>query len=124
MGVRGSGEGKCEGKKTTLTLTLTPFITVCQPVTAKSEGVRVKNKKFFQPYSSKSFFVFFTLTIPAGKHTACRISMDGRQIQWTGCKKAALYRQYTYAAPLVQGGCTVGARVLHFSGTAIYRCLQ
>ena len=47
MGVRGSGEGKCEGKKTTLTLTLTPFITVCQPVTAKSEGVRVKNKKNF-----------------------------------------------------------------------------
>ena len=56
MGVRGSGEGKCEGKKTTLTLTLTPFITVCQPVTAKSEGVRVKNKKkLFQPYSSKHF---------------------------------------------------------------------
>ena len=47
MGVRGSGEGKCEGKKATLTLTLTPFITVCQPVTAKSEGVRVKNKKTF-----------------------------------------------------------------------------
>ena len=45
MGVRGSGEGKCEGKKAALTLTLTPFITVCQPVTAKSEGVRVKNKK-------------------------------------------------------------------------------
>ena len=47
MGVRGSGEGKCEGKKTTLTLTLTPFITVCQPVTARSEGVRVKTKKTF-----------------------------------------------------------------------------
>ena len=45
MGVRGSGEGKCEGKKTTLTLTPTPFITVCQPVTAKSEGVRVKKQK-------------------------------------------------------------------------------
>ena len=45
MGVRGSGEGKCEGKKTTLTLTLTPFITVRQPVTAKSEGVRVKKQK-------------------------------------------------------------------------------
>ena len=56
MGVRESGEGKCEGKKATLTLTLTPFITVCQPVTAKSEGVRVKNKKkLFQPYSSKPF---------------------------------------------------------------------
>ena len=32
-------------KKTTLTLTLTPFIAVCQPVTAKSEGVRVKKQK-------------------------------------------------------------------------------
>ena len=62
MGVRGSGEGKCEGKKTTLTLTLTPFITVCQPVTAKSEGVRVKNKKkLFQPYSSNCFILSFKL---------------------------------------------------------------
>ena len=43
--MRGSGEGKCEGKKATLTLTLTPFITVCQSVTAKSEGVRVKKQK-------------------------------------------------------------------------------
>mgnify|MGYP006968349384 CR=1 FL=1 len=51
MGVRGSGEGKCEGKKATLTLTLTPYITVCQPVTAKSEGVRVKKqKKLFDLY--------------------------------------------------------------------------
>ena len=47
MGVRGSGEGKCEGKKTTLTLTLTPFAVVCQSVTAKGEGVRVKKKKTF-----------------------------------------------------------------------------
>ena len=45
MGVRGSGEGKCEGKKATLTLPLTPYITICQPVTAKSEGVRVKKQK-------------------------------------------------------------------------------
>ena len=45
MGVRGSGEGKCEGKKATLTLTLTPFVAVCQSVTAKSEGVRVKKQK-------------------------------------------------------------------------------
>ena len=45
MGVRGSGEGKCEGKKATLTLTLTPYITACQSVTAKSEGVRVKKQK-------------------------------------------------------------------------------
>ena len=50
MGVRESGEGKCEGKKATLTLTLTPFITVCQPVTAKSEGVRVKTEKLFDLY--------------------------------------------------------------------------
>ena len=43
--------GKCEGKKFTLTLTLTLFITVCQLVTAKGEGVRVKNeKKIFDLY--------------------------------------------------------------------------
>ena len=45
MGVRGSGEGKCEGKKAALTLTLTLFVVVCQSVTAKSEGVRVKKQK-------------------------------------------------------------------------------
>ena len=56
MGVRESGEGKCEGKKATLTLTLTPFITVCQPVTAKSEGVRVKNKKTFSTVQLEMFF--------------------------------------------------------------------
>ena len=39
--MRGSGEGK----KATLTLPLTPFITVCQSVTTKSEGVRVKKQK-------------------------------------------------------------------------------
>ena len=37
--------GWCEGKKLTLTLTLTLFIAVCQPVTVKSEGVRVKKQK-------------------------------------------------------------------------------
>ena len=58
MGVRGSGEGKCEGKKTTLTLTLTAFIAVCQPVTAKSEGVRVKNKKNFFNRTARNVFLF------------------------------------------------------------------
>ena len=58
MGVRGSGEGKCEGKKAALTLTLTPFITVCQPVTAKSEGVRVKNKKNFFNRTARNVFLF------------------------------------------------------------------
>ena len=47
MSVRESGEGKCEGKKTTLTLTLTLFVSVCQSVTAKSEGVRVEKQKLF-----------------------------------------------------------------------------
>ena len=34
----------------TLTLTLTLFFAVCQSVTAKSEGVRVKKKKLFLFY--------------------------------------------------------------------------
>ena len=68
MGVRESGEGKCEGKKATLTLTLTPFITVCQPVTAKSEGVRVKNKK--KTFSTVQL-VFFKLYDFANSSFAC-----------------------------------------------------
>ena len=60
MGVRGSGEGKCEGKKAALTLALTLFITVCQSVTAKSEGVRAKNKKnwFFVNLGGKKSCLF------------------------------------------------------------------
>ena len=42
-----STEGKCEGKKFTLTLTLTLFLVVNQSVTVKSEGVRVKKEKTF-----------------------------------------------------------------------------
>ena len=44
-GREGKCEGKCEGKKATLTLALTLFVFVSQSVTAKSEGVRAKNKK-------------------------------------------------------------------------------
>ena len=111
----------------------------------------------FQPYRSKTFFSFFTLTpslfvwnalfigvsvvrvsvrvsdlpshyshtyphhlapphnltLPAGSIQLAGDSMDGRQIQWTGRKKAALYRQYSYGILLVQGCCTVGATMLH-----------
>lgn len=63
MGVRGSGEGKCEGKKAALTLTLTPFITVCQPVTAKSEGVRVKNKKNFFNRTARNISIMYVVTL-------------------------------------------------------------
>ena len=35
-----------------------------------------------------------------------------------GAKKAAVYRQYSYAALLVQLCCTFGARMLYSSGTA------
>ena len=42
-----STEGKCEGKKSALTLALTLFLAVCQFVTAKGEGVRVKKEKNF-----------------------------------------------------------------------------
>ena len=56
-------EGKCEGKKTTLTLTLTPFITVCQPVTAKSEGVRVKNKKNFFNRTARNISIMYVVTL-------------------------------------------------------------
>ena len=42
-----STEGKCEGKKFTLTLALTLFLAVSQSVTVKSEGVRVKKEKTF-----------------------------------------------------------------------------
>ena len=38
---------RCEGKDFTLTPTLTLFVTDCQPVKRKSEGVRAKNKKNF-----------------------------------------------------------------------------
>ena len=54
-----------------------------------------------------------TLTLPAGSILLAGDSMDGRQIQWTGRKKAALYRQYSYGILLVQLCCTFGARVLH-----------
>ena len=50
-----STEGKCEGKKFTLTLALTLFLAVSQSVTAKSEGVRVKKEKklfFYKPLLS------------------------------------------------------------------------
>ena len=40
-------------------------------------------------------------------------SMDGRQIQWTGRKKAALYQQYSYGILLVQLCSTAGATMLH-----------
>ena len=53
------------------------------------------------------------LTLPAGSILLAGDSMDGRQIQWTGRKKAALYRQYSYGILLVQLCCTFGARVLH-----------
>ena len=52
------------------------------------------------------------LTIPAGSTLLAGDSMNGRQIQWTGRKKAALYRQYSYGILLVQLCCTVGATML------------
>ena len=52
------------------------------------------------------------LTLPAGSILLAGDSMDGRQIQWTGRKKAALYRQYSYGILLVQLCCTVGATML------------
>ena len=52
------------------------------------------------------------LTLPAGSTLLAGDSMDGRQIQWTGRKKAALYRQYSYGILLVQLCCTVGATML------------
>ena len=61
---------------------------------------------------------FFTLTLPshltlpAGSTLLAGDSMNGRQIQWTGRKKAALYRQYSYGILLVQLCCTVGATML------------
>ena len=42
------------------------------------------------------------LTLPAGSTLLAGDSMNGRQIQWTGRKKAALYRQYSYGILLVQ----------------------
>ena len=53
------------------------------------------------------------LTLPAGSIQLAGDSMDGRQIQWTGCKKTALYRQYSYGILLVQLCCTAGATMLH-----------
>ena len=35
-----------------------------------------------------------------------------------------LHCWYSYAAPLVQGCCTIGARLLHFSGTVFSNCLK
>ena len=66
----------------------------------------------------KKFFLFFTLTpshltLPAGSTLLAGDSMNGRQIQWTGRKKAVLYRQYSYGILLVQLCCTVGATMLH-----------
>ena len=52
------------------------------------------------------------LTLPAGSTLLAGDSMNGRQIQWTGRKKAALYRQYSYGILLVQLCCTVGATML------------
>ena len=52
------------------------------------------------------------LTLPAGSTLLAGDSMNGRQIQWTGRKKAALYRQYSYGILLVQQCCTVGATML------------
>ena len=52
VGVRilceGKYEGKCEGRRFTLTLTLTTETTINRAFQAESEGVRVKKeKKFF-----------------------------------------------------------------------------
>ena len=83
-----SGEGKCEGKCFTLTL-LSHLPS--QPRT---------------PYSS-------------GKKASCllRILWMGVRFNRQGAKKAAVYRQYSYAALLVQLCCTFGARMLYSSGT-------
>lgn len=35
-----------------------------------------------------------------------------------------LHYRYCYTAPLVQECCTIGARLLHFSGTAFSKCLK
>ena len=53
------------------------------------------------------------LTLPAGSTLLAGDSMNGRQIQWTGRKKAALYRQYSYGILLVQQCCTVGIAMLN-----------
>ena len=83
-----SGEGKCEGKCFTLTLTLTLTLTPSHP------------------YSS-------------GKKASCLpgILWMGVRFNRQGAKKAAVYRQYSYAALLVQLCCTFGARMLYSSGT-------
>ena len=53
------------------------------------------------------------LTLPAGSTLLAGDSMNGRQIQWTGRKKAALYQQYSYGILLVQLCSTAGATMLH-----------
>ena len=53
-----------------------------------------------------------TLTLPAESIQLAGDSIDGRQIQWVGREKAALFRRCRYAAPLVQLCCPFGIPML------------
>ena len=79
----------------------------------------MKNSLRIHKWTHNEFNIFILgvltrphLTLPAGSTLLAGDSMNGRQIQWTGRKKAALYRQYSYGILLVQLCCTVGATML------------
>ena len=74
----------------------------------------------FYPHTTLTLTLTPSHPYSSGKKASCllRILWMGVRFNRQGAKKAAVYRQYSYAALLVQLCCTFGARMLYSSGTA------
>ena len=73
----------------------------------------------FYPHTTLTLTLTPSHPYSSGKKASCllRILWMGVRFNRQGAKKAAVYRQYSYAALLVQLCCTFGARMLYSSGT-------
>ena len=75
---------------------------------------------FFYPHTTLTLTLTTSHPYSSGKKASCLpgILWMGVRFNRQGAKKAAVYRQYSYAALLVQLCCTFSARMLYSSGTA------
>ena len=73
----------------------------------------------FYPHTTLTLTLTPSHPYSSGKKASCLpgILWMGVRFNRQGAKKAAVYRQYSYAALLVQLCCTFGARMLYSSGT-------
>ena len=84
-----------------------------------------RRRRVLPPAESGTVFLFLIYIIGIRNK---QISLSTRhrarlKQRYTG-SIAMLHRWYSYAAPLVQGGCTFCARMLHLSGTVFSVCLH